>query len=379
MREPRFPHNQILSLLDVHRSHNLAESTSFDLTYDQLLDQHTLARLRSTPASYGSSLGLPELRQHLANALQVQPNNVILTTGASLALFLLAIELTGPAHHALVVTPAFPPSIDALHAADAHVTTHRLQFDNAYQLDPKPPAKQLTPRPRLVSLASPQNPSGISIPRQHIASIAQRLQQIAPEAFLLVDETYREAAIDDQIQPSCAPLAPNVITTASFSKAHGAPGLRIGWLTTHSQPLLQRLRTAKLNTANTTPIADEILALSLVEKSTAILAERRALLQENLARLARFAEEHAHLIEWIRPDAGALSCARLRESVYDQHAVEHFHHCLAEHDLQVADGRWFHEQPRVIRIGFGMQRGVAFDEALGALAAALHDAAPTHP
>ena len=45
MPERRFPKNEIISLLDVHRRHNLAESTSIDLTLGELVDQSNLESL----------------------------------------------------------------------------------------------------------------------------------------------------------------------------------------------------------------------------------------------------------------------------------------------------------------------------------------------
>ncbi|MEL6329804.1 MAG: pyridoxal phosphate-dependent aminotransferase [Planctomycetota bacterium] len=375
MREPRFRPSEILSLLDHHPTHNLGESTSFDLTYADLLDDATLARLRETPVAYGSSLGLPELRQRIGRNLGIEPDRLILLSGAGLGLFLAGLELVRPGDEALVCTPCFPPSLEGLRAGGGEVRTRSLRFDEGYAVDVGRLLADVTDRTTLVSLASPQNPSGVSVPRASVTDLAEGLAKRNPRAFLIVDETYREAAIEREIEPSVAGLAPNIITAASLSKAHGAPGLRVGWATTHSRELLARLKQGKLNTANTLPIADEIMALAVLDRSDKILGERRALLLDNLERLAIFAEEHAGLIDWIRPDAGALSCARLTERAFDDGAVTRFHRCQSEHDLMVADGRWFHETARVIRIGFGMQRGAEFDEALGALAAALHDAA----
>ncbi|MFI5958072.1 aminotransferase class I/II-fold pyridoxal phosphate-dependent enzyme [Cryptosporangium sp. NPDC051539] len=44
---------------------------------------------------------------------------------------------------------------------------------------------------------------------------------------------------------SVAGWSPRVVTVSSLSKAHGAPGLRVGWLTTTDADLYTRLREAK--------------------------------------------------------------------------------------------------------------------------------------
>jgi aspartate/methionine/tyrosine aminotransferase len=81
---------------------------------------------------------------------------------------------------------------------------------------------------------------------------------------VLVDETYRESTYGDALVPcSLATLSPRVVTCASLSKAHGAPGLRLGWLTTTDTELYERLRNAKFVTAIACSAVDEFLAAQL--------------------------------------------------------------------------------------------------------------------
>ena len=58
------------------------------------------------------------------------------------------------------------------------------------------------------------------------------MSERAPQALLIVDEIYRDATYGDAPTPdSLATYDPRVLTTGSLSKAYGAPGLRVGWLT----------------------------------------------------------------------------------------------------------------------------------------------------
>ena len=59
----RFPYNEIISLLDVNRPFNLAESTSQDLTVGDVLDLAGLETLRGVKLGYGRSAGSAELRE----------------------------------------------------------------------------------------------------------------------------------------------------------------------------------------------------------------------------------------------------------------------------------------------------------------------------
>src|SRR5471030_2550899 len=63
----RFPRNEIISLLDVNRPFNLAESTSQDLTVGELLDLPGLERIRDLKLGYGTSAGGIALREAISD------------------------------------------------------------------------------------------------------------------------------------------------------------------------------------------------------------------------------------------------------------------------------------------------------------------------
>jgi DNA-binding transcriptional MocR family regulator len=106
----RVPYNEIISLLDVTRPFNLAESTSQDLTVGEVLDLAGLDVLRGLKLGYGSSAGANELRDEIAKACKVPSEQVITTQGTALGLFLLAFETCRPGDEAVLVTPCFPPA-----------------------------------------------------------------------------------------------------------------------------------------------------------------------------------------------------------------------------------------------------------------------------
>lgn len=371
MSARRFPKNEIISLLDIHRRHNLGESTSRDLTLRELIDRSDFERLLDLRLGYGSSRGRPELRKLIADRLGVDPKSVLVTQGAALSLFLTTFELCRTGDEIIVATPCFPPTIDAMRATGATVVRFELKFEEGYGIDKTRFASMLNPKVKLVSIASPQNPSGVTIPQDTIANLVDVVSAKAPEAFLVVDETYRDATYEEREIPSVAALSDRIITTSSISKAHGAPGLRIGWLTTQSTDLYERLTFAKLNTVISTPVIDEVLAEVLFGKLDAILANRRKHLSRALDVLDGWASGHSHLVEWVRPDAGALCCVRLRRDAFSDKAVEAFYAALETYDLLVAGGTWFGEEKRVFRLGFGYLPLVDFPAALDALSETL--------
>lgn len=375
----RFPYNEIISLLDVNRPFNLAESTSQDLTVGEVLDLGGLDTLRGLKLGYGRSAGSAELRQEIAKACQVPAEHIVTTQGTALGLFLLAFETCRPGDEAVLVTPCFPPTRDCLLGAGVTVREVRLSFEDSYRLDLDAIAASLSHKTRLVSLASPQNPSGVHTPRATVDELLALLARHAPQAILFLDETYREATYGDDATPeSFAGLHPRIVTGASVSKALGAPGLRTGWLTVADTDLRSRLLVAKMNTVISGSVLDEALAAALLRHRERVLAPRRRLLAEGLSELRAWCAQERQRIDWVRPDGGALCCLRLRTDRFDTAAVARFWQLLPAHDLQLSCGAWFGESERVIRLGFGYLPPERLAPALAALSAVL-DAAGAPP
>ena len=373
-RSARFPAAPMAALVDRPVRFDLAGSTCPYLRVGDLLSPAITARLEALELGYGTSAGDPELRALIATGAGVDPRDVLVTAGGSTAMFLLAFVLCQPGDHAIIATPCFPPAYAVLEALKADVTTVALSFDTGYRLDVDAISAAITPRTRLVSVASPQNPSGIRFTDDELRELAARMAASAPGAVLLVDETYRETRFGDADVPrSTARLASNVVTCSSLSKSHGAPGIRTGWLTTTDAALYEELRLAKFNAAVTDSTVDELLAIEVLRQSGPILAARRGPLTTALDTLSRWAAEHADEVDFLRPDGGAICCVRLRGARFDDLGVRRFYAALAERDTRVAPGSWFGESDRVFRVGFGHISPEDLDTALDRVAQALTD------
>jgi len=349
----RFPKNDIMTLTSETPRYDLAESIGPDLPLADLLDASADDGLGELALSYGTAQGNPDLRALIAERHGVSPDDVVVT-----------------------MTPSFPVARNALDVVGANVRELTLTFDKGYRFDPDDLSGQLNKTTKLVFLASPQNPSGVSISREALHAVLALMEERCPDAYLLLDETYREAAYGHEpVVPSAVGLSDKVISCASLSKCHGAPGLRLGWAITRDPDLREQLVVGKFSTVISCSAVDEALACRVLQRRDRIIGERRLRLADGLARTAAWVAAHETQVEWVRPDAGALCCLRLRREVFDEAAVDRFYDVLAGEGVRVASGLWFGEEARVFRLGFGLLPMEDLDKALAGLSKAVSQTA----
>jgi aspartate/methionine/tyrosine aminotransferase len=364
-----FAASPMADLIDEPLRYDLGESTCPPVRLADLVDSVTLNDLE---LGYGTSRGDAELRALIAADAGLAGNQVLVTVGAVEAMFLLAQDRTGG--RVTLVTPCFPPAEIIPAGLGSPVDIVPARFDDGYRLPIEDIERTLTADTRLVSIASPQNPSGVRFTDQEIRDLVRRVKQRSPDAVVFVDETYRASTYGDAAVPtSIATLSPRVVTCSSLSKAHGAPGLRLGWLTTTDPELYERLRNAKFLTTIACSTLDETLATAVLRRSATILASRAARLDRALNELMTWAADHP--VDIVRPDGGAVCCVRLRSDVYTDATTPAFYGHLADQGVRVAPGSWFGAEDRVFRLGFGHLEADDFTEALARLGTALVTAA----
>ena len=373
----RFPKSDMISLTQESVRYDLAESVGPDLLCGELLGDALPEGMYRLALGYGTAQGDPRLRQAIAERHSVQPDQVVVTVGGMHALFLLAFTLCNKGDEAVTTTPLFPLARNVLDAVGAKVNSVPVSFESGYRLDPERFAASLSPRTKLVLLTSPQNPSGVAVSQEDVNALLAAMSQHAPEAFLVMDETYREAAYgDDSLVESAARLGTKVVACTSLSKCHGAPGLRMGWAIATDEALRDELVRGKFNTVISNSRVDEALAIEVLAQQECIVGARRRHLAEGLATTEAWVEQHRAMVDWVRPDAGALCCLRLKPSVFDDAAVGRFYEALADKGTRVAKGDWFGDEERVFRLGFGLLPSPELEAGLAVLALALHEAVP---
>ncbi len=241
-----------------------------------------LKRLRALTAADVSFYPQREIGERLvADFLDLDPAQVLLTNGMDEALSLLFSAYLGADDELLFADPTFvmyPMLGEALGAKMV-----RLQSAQDMALPVADFLDHISPRTRVIAIANPNNPTGLVASRADLRKIAEA----APDAAVLIDEAYFEfcgAALTCRTLIPDLAQHPNLFVGRTFSKAYGLAGLRIGVLAGAAEQI-EYLRRLSL------PFNVNSVAMACLEEALA----DRSFVSEHVTQVKRGREQLAQL------------------------------------------------------------------------------------
>jgi histidinol-phosphate aminotransferase len=181
----------------------------------------------------------------LARRAQVLPGRIVIGAGSNELLYASAEITLDPGDEAIAPDPGFPTYAKTITMRGATYRGVPVRSDGVVDIDAI--LQAVTPRTRLVFVASPHNPTGGMLTAAEIERLVTRL----PDHLLLhFDEAYYEFARHAG-GPEALPILSRRkgpwISTRSFSKAYGLAGIRMGYGVTGSVELADAYRKIRIN------------------------------------------------------------------------------------------------------------------------------------
>ena len=184
------------------------------------------------PMGYTEAFGRRSLRERLAvhyrdwYGLDLAPDRVAVTLGASGAFPLAFLAAFDPGDRVAMASPFYPPYVNILTALGMQPVIIEAGPETRFQ--PSVAAlERLDPRPDGLIVASPCNPAGTMLHPDELADIARWCHENGVR--LISDEIYHGLNYDSPLATAAA-LSPSAIVVNSFSKYFSMTGWRIGWL-----------------------------------------------------------------------------------------------------------------------------------------------------
>ena len=237
-----------------------------------------IAALRKAYTHYTPAVGLPELREAIAQSyldrygISVSANRIIVTPGASGALQLLMGVLINPGDKVLMADPGYPCNRHFVRQYEGQPVTLPVDASTEYQLNSELLQAHWEPGCIGALLATPSNPTGTLISDQDLGAMAAFTADKG--GILIVDEIYHGLVYESSPQ-SAAVLGDNVFVINSFSKYYGMTGWRLGWIVA-PEVYVRALDKLAQNIFLAAPTPSQYAALAAFQPETlAILEERR--------------------------------------------------------------------------------------------------------
>jgi len=336
---------------------NLASSTGPAWTLGQLLalgGEAVRDELDSIRLSYAPPEGSKLLRERIGQFYGVDPDWVVVTTGASEALSVLLCMVAE--HDASIVLPfpAFPAMPVMAQAWALGVQSYTLDRKAGFVQSADQILAAVNKNTRLVLVNTPHNPTGSVMEEGELQRLAGLLS--ARGIPLLVDEVYHPLYFRAEV-PSAAKV-PNAIVISDFSKAFSLSGLRLGWIIDRDPKRREQIINLRSYfTVSSSPLTEAIAAHALAHAG-AVLARLREVAQANHALLKQFMDRHRSPLGWIPPEGGTVAFPWLLDGRDSRPMCQ----ALAREGVLVAPGDCF-GLPEHFRIGVGAQ-ATGFQEAL---------------
>jgi histidinol-phosphate aminotransferase len=240
-----------------------------------------LHRLRELGAEHLSRY--PErapVERLIAEFLQVDSQEVLLTNGVDEAIHLLCQTYLEGDDEALVVVPTFALYELLAASTGAHVIPVPALAD--FRLPTESLLERIRPATRLLAIANPNNPTGAVASPSDLLRVARA----AAHAAVLVDEAYFEFYGQTLLHEIRG--LPNLFVARTFSKAYGMAGLRVGVLVGPERQMIMVRKAASPYNVNAVALACLPAALedqTCVEQYAAEVRRGRQRLEATLRSL----------------------------------------------------------------------------------------------
>ena len=217
-----------------------------DLNTLDVIKEAAKAALDANDTHYPPGNGFPYLLQAVSeyeareHGLHYAPNEIIMTVGATEALFASLSTILNPGDEVIIPTPAFG-LYEALVQLRQGVAVNLPTEHNRYQIVPAELEAAITPKTKAIILTSPNNPTGCMYTKETLDAVHEILKD--KPIFVLCDDVYRSLVYTEGYHSFAEyqDMRDRIIVTQSFSKPYAMTGWRLGYCMADA-PIMDRIQ-----------------------------------------------------------------------------------------------------------------------------------------
>lgn len=241
---------------------------------------------------YPPNNGWPELCGAICAHMQGQglmydSGEVIVTSGATEALFATLTTLLNPEDEVIVPMPAFLLYESVVRLARAQVVPLDTSEDG-FQIDARALEALVSERTKAIVLTSPNNPTGVCLSPESLDAVARFAKE--HRFYVVCDDVYDRLVYEEgyegfaQLHPE---LRAQTIVINSFSKPYAMTGWRLGWLAAPERLAAQIAKVHQYAVSSVVSFTQDAAIEALRTDTSTLLESYRARRNFTLSRLAR--------------------------------------------------------------------------------------------
>jgi aspartate aminotransferase len=238
--------------------------------------------------------GIPPLRKAIADELAavhktaIDPEQVLVSTGAKHSLFNLFMALLDPGDEVLIPAPYWVSYPDMVMLAGGRPVILETRAADDFAVTAAQVRDACTARTRAILLNNPSNPTGAVYTRKQIEALAEVV--VEKDLLVVSDDIYRQLVYGDAEYVSLAAVGPEVakrtILVDGASKTYAMTGWRVGY-TAGPLPLIKAMAKVQgQSTSNPTHIS-QIAALAALTGPQQCVAEMRTAFNERRVTMVK--------------------------------------------------------------------------------------------
>lgn len=356
MKIEAFALERWLTTHELHVKYDIAESGILPLKTNDLLAfepqeerEATLERLLNLPLGYNEAVGTKALRSAIAATYaNCAAEQILVTTGAIEANFLLFNTLLEPGDHVVAVYPAYQQLYSVPKAIGCEVSLWPIGTENGFHYDLALLETLVTNRTRMIVINTPHNPTGAMLTGAELQRIYALADSIG--AWVLCDEAYRWIEVPGG-KPFGSPMidfGQHGISVGTVSKPFGLPGLRLGWVAAPAEVIAQCWAMRDYLSLSPGKLSDALALLAFKHREK-IIARNRTIIETNLRMATEWIATNADILSWQPPQGGLLALLHYQLDLPSRSLADKL---ATEYSVMLAPGSAFGFESH-LRIGIG--------------------------
>jgi len=279
------------------------------------LEEGSLEGFLGLRLGYTETKGSPELREALAARYEgLGPESVVVHAGAEEAILELFLAVLEPGDRVIVNFPCYQSLAEIPRALGCAVEPWELREEagppGRWAFDVEALGKLLEKPAKIVVMNAPHNPTGALPTREEFDGIIALCRKSG--ALLFSDEVYRLLERDPARRlPAACEAYEGGVSLGVLSKNAGLAGLRIGWLATKRDEVINAVLAAKDYGTICNSAPSEYLALVAARHLDELVERNRGIIASNLDVIERFFQRRPGFASWTPPEGGSVGFPRI--------------------------------------------------------------------